>query len=175
MPRCCAACAGVFERSISFGAISNAVVRQNRSSAGKLGKPEQVAAGTLRAMADSPCNHVHSGRHGARQAVDLVDRKHGERRGSGRKIPMQDFESLPAQAALALNLTRADCVEIICGKVENLPQAFSTLDCEDRAHSLRARTQKAEPGDMEIASMPSVGRKLIRTEGLEKCILAAII
>jgi len=88
---------------------------------------------------------------------------------------MQDFESLPAQAALALNLTRADCVEIICGKVENLPQAFSTLDCEDRAHSLRARTQKAEPGDMEIASMPSVGRKLIRTEGLEKCILAAII
>ncbi len=100
--------------------------------------------------------------------------KHGERRRSGRKILTQDFESLPAQAALALNLTRADYVEILCGKIESLPQAFSTLDREHRAHSLRARTQTVEPGDMETASMPLADRKLIRTEGMEKRILAAI-
>jgi len=100
--------------------------------------------------------------------------KHGERRRSGRKILTQDFERLPPQAALALNLTRADYVQIICGSIENLPQAFATLDQGHRARSLRARTQQAECINMETASMPLADKRLIRTEEMESRILAAI-
>lgn len=100
--------------------------------------------------------------------------KHGERRRSGRKILTQDFERLPAEAALALNLTRADYVEIVCGTIAHLPRAFLVLDQGYRAHSLRARTRAAQPGDMETASMPLADKKLIRTEEMEKRILAVI-
>jgi len=100
--------------------------------------------------------------------------KHGERRRSGRKILTQDFERLPPEAALALNLTRPDYVEIICGTIENLPHALSTLDHGHRAHSLRARTHTPQPTDTESASMPFVDKKLIRSDEMEKRILAAI-
>jgi len=100
--------------------------------------------------------------------------KHGERRRSGRKILTQDFERLPAEAALAMNLTRADYVDIVCGTISHLPQAFSVLDHGHRAHSLRARTHAAQSGNIETASMPLADKKLIRTEEMEKRILAAI-
>jgi len=62
--------------------------------------------------------------------------KHGERRRSGRKDLAQDFERLPPAAALAANLTRPDYVSIVCGSLDQLPQAFARLDAGDRRRSL---------------------------------------
>lgn len=124
-----------------------------------------------------------STKHGSVRLVDRTNNileglfhgmKHGERRRSGRKILTQDFERLPSAAALALNLTRPDYVEIVSGAIENLPQAFSKLDYGHRAHSLRARTHAIEPADTESASMPLADKKLIRSEQMGKRVLAAI-
>ena len=121
-----------------------------------------------------------------RGSIRLVDRtnnilegffhglKHAERRRSGRKILTQDFEGLPPEAALAWNLIRSDYVEIICGKIEDLPKAFSALDRGNRAHSLRARSGAADTRETETSSMPSADLKLIRTEEMEQRILAAM-
>jgi hypothetical protein len=62
--------------------------------------------------------------------------KHGERRRSGRKVLTYDFESLPAAAALACNLARRDYVEILCGSLDQLPQAFAELDQARRRRDL---------------------------------------
>ena len=99
--------------------------------------------------------------------------KHGERRRSGRKILMQDFERLPAAAALALNLTRPDYIATLCGSVEHLPRAFATLDEDNRSHSLPARTQEMLTGEAETASMPLADNSLIRFAQMEKRIVAA--
>jgi hypothetical protein len=62
--------------------------------------------------------------------------KHGERRRSGRKVLTYDFEGLPAAAALASNLQRLDYVEILCGSLDQLPQAFADLDQTRRRRDL---------------------------------------
>ena len=99
--------------------------------------------------------------------------KHGERRRSGRKILTQDFERLPAPAALAINLTRTDYVAILCGSVEQLPAAFAKLDDVNRSHSLPARTEEMISAETETASMTLADKRLIRLAQMEKCILAA--
>jgi hypothetical protein len=99
--------------------------------------------------------------------------KHGERRRSGRKVLTQDFERLPAAAALALNLTRPDYIAILCGSVEHLPRAFATLDEDNRSHSLPARTQEMLTGEKETASMPLADKRLIRFAQMEQRIVAA--
>lgn len=55
------------------------------------------------------------------------DLEHGERRRSGRKVLTQDLEQLPAAAALALNLRSSDYVALLCGSLDQLPQAFAQL------------------------------------------------
>jgi hypothetical protein len=99
--------------------------------------------------------------------------KHGERRRSGRKILTQDFERLPAAAALALNLTQPDYLAILCGSVEQLPRAFATLDEEHRSQSLPARTDERLTGEAETASMTSADKRLIRFAHMEQRIVAA--
>lgn len=101
--------------------------------------------------------------------------KHGERRRSGRKNLAQDFERLPPAAALAVNLTRADYVSIICGgSLDQLPQAFARLDAQDRSRSLAARSANSTPScEVESASLNAVDRRLVRTNELERCIMAA--
>jgi hypothetical protein len=101
------------------------------------------------------------------------DMKHGERRRSGRKILTQDFERLPAAAALAINLTRADYVAILCGSIEQLPAAFAKLDEGNRSHSLPARTEQMASVQTETASMTLADKRLIRLAQMEKCIVAA--
>lgn len=103
--------------------------------------------------------------------------KHGERRRSGRKILTHDFERLPAAAPLAVNLTKSDYVEIVCGSLENLPHAFAQLDREDRRWSLPARlhasaTQADEP-DVISSSMPASDRHIIRADAMHERVLAA--
>ncbi len=64
--------------------------------------------------------------------------KQGERRRSGHKILSNIFEHLQPEAALARNLVCSDYVEILCGSLERLPQAFAGLDAERRRRLLTA-------------------------------------
>jgi hypothetical protein len=129
--------------------------------------------------------------------------KHGERRRSGRKILSDDFEHLPATAALAFNLTHADYVEILCGSLDLLPHAFAALDAERRQpqppeqnQALQDTPQGSQPktdnadgadnadddGEPDIdalpkiasASMPIEDRPLIRDTSMEARIRRAV-
>jgi hypothetical protein len=95
--------------------------------------------------------------------------KHGERRRSGRKVLTFDFENLPASAALAINLTRSDYVEILCGSLDRLPHAFAELDADERLRDYASEpTQRRDTVVPEFlsSSMPHADRALIRTEAL---------
>jgi hypothetical protein len=95
--------------------------------------------------------------------------KHGERRRSGRKVLSQDFERLPAGAALARNLALPDYVAILCGSLDGLPRAFAALDSNGRGLALPARQRaRADPtADIVSASLPSADRRLLRSEQLD--------
>lgn len=54
--------------------------------------------------------------------------KHNLRRRLGRAHLARDLEDQPAQAALAANLQHPDYVRLLCGSLENLPEAFAELD-----------------------------------------------
>ena len=104
--------------------------------------------------------------------------KHGERRRSGRKILTQDFQHLPAAAALARNLTHPDYVTLLCGRLEDLPRAFAQLDAADRSASLPARLRTAastvtgtEDTEIVSASLPKADRALVRTKAMHERVL----
>ncbi len=104
--------------------------------------------------------------------------KQGERRRSGRKILSDDFEHLPAEAALVRNLLCPDYVKILCGSLDQLPQAFAELDASKRRSALAARQQSrsASPPDtpeIASASLPKADRPLIRSKAMSSRILAA--
>lgn len=104
--------------------------------------------------------------------------KHGERRRSGRKLLTQDFENLPAEAALVYNLNCQDYVAIVCGSLDRLPEAFAELDLEKRQGNLdnKSQTNCSSLSSLpwtETASLPSADRRLIRTEQMQRRILAA--
>ena len=103
--------------------------------------------------------------------------KHNERRRSGRKVLTQDFEDLPAEAALAYNLNHDDYVAIVCDSLEKLPEAFAKIDSEKNQRSLDNKSQIDFVPDVqrpltESASLPSPDRRLIRTEEMKQRILA---
>ena len=58
------------------------------------------------------------------------DDKQKIRRRVGRANLGRDLEDQPAQAALVSNLKHSDYVEIVCGSLEQLPDAFAMLDRE---------------------------------------------
>lgn len=102
--------------------------------------------------------------------------KHGERRRSGRKVLTQDFEGLPAAAALVTNLTRPDYVELVCGSLEALPARFSALDVARREAQLA--TPKGSPATSTLpgivsAALPLPDRRLVRKDSLRERIQAA--
>ena len=106
------------------------------------------------------------------------DMKHGERRRSGRKVLAQDFEQLPPAAALAANLRVSDYVAIVCGSLDQLPQAFAQLDASSRRRSslvARAAARVANAADCDVvsASLPTADRNLIRTDDMHRRIHAA--
>lgn len=105
--------------------------------------------------------------------------KHGERRRSGRKVLTQDFEQLPASAALARNLTKPDYVTLLYGTLDDLPHAFAQLDAVDRSRSLPARIRIAastvvggEDSDIVSSSLPRADRNLVRTAAMRERVLA---
>jgi len=104
--------------------------------------------------------------------------KHNERRRSGRKILTQDFESLPAEAALAYNLNYKDYVAIVCGSLEKLLEAFAEIDFERKQRTFDNKPQIdfASIGHLpltESASLPRADRSLFRSEHLKRRILTA--
>jgi len=50
------------------------------------------------------------------------------RRRLGRANLARDLQQQPAQVALVANLRRSDYIQILCGSLENLPDAFARLD-----------------------------------------------
>lgn len=103
--------------------------------------------------------------------------KHNERRRSGRKVLTQDFEHLPAEAALAYNLKDNDYVAIVCGSLERLPEAFARIDLEKKQRALDNEPDTGflpdvQPQLIESASLPTADRRLIRTRQMKQRILA---
>lgn len=104
--------------------------------------------------------------------------KQGERRRSGRKTLSDDFEHLPAEAALARNLLCPDYVEIVCGSLDQLPRAFAELDADRRCRTLattKSLPAPPQPDTSEIASasLPKEDRRLVRSDAISSRILAA--
>ena len=104
--------------------------------------------------------------------------KHDERRRSGRKILTQDFEHLPPEAALAYNLKCPDYVSIVCGSLNQLHEAFAKIDIDRSKTTIERHNQiNREPipvlSRVETASLPTVDRKLVRTDHMQQRIAAA--
>ena len=103
--------------------------------------------------------------------------KHGERRRSGRKVLTDDFEHLPAEAAMAYNLTKPNYVKIVCWSLEKLPDAFADLDIAKRSLALGTtpseRTATVEEPRADFASLPRADRRVVRAETLRQRIEAA--
>jgi hypothetical protein len=104
------------------------------------------------------------------------DIKHGERRRSGRKALTRDLECLPAAIALAYNLTCPDYVQLLCGSMNNLPEAFARLDIACCAQAILpaadSKMQIVRPEPIS-ASLPPADRPLVRTASLRKRIESA--
>ena len=104
--------------------------------------------------------------------------KQGERRRSGRKILSSDFEYLKPEAALAHNLLCSHYVEILCGSLERLPQAFAELDAETHRRLLTgvqpsALDSCADTQETACASLPKADQRLVRSEAMRNRVLAA--
>jgi hypothetical protein len=103
--------------------------------------------------------------------------KHSERRRSGRKVLTQDFEDLPAEAALVYNLKHEDYVAIVCGSLEKLPQAFTKIDLAKKQRTLDNKPKVDLVPDVQLpltesASLPRADRNLVRTKEMKQRILA---
>lgn len=106
-------------------------------------------------------------RNKAGQIVSMVDRtnngaehffgddKQKIRRRVGRANLGRNLEDQPAQAALVSNLNHTDYVEIVCGSLDQLPDAFAKLD-------------------MENLKEKSILQRNNKNAGLKKCIYALI-
>ena len=141
---------------------------------------------------DTLWGHVVSLSMPAGEVIRIVDRtnnvlesglfgrlKQGERRRSGRKNLKQDLQNLPAAAVLTRNLTRPDYVELVCGSLDKLPEAFAELDAERRRRVLAGETPAAlgrtyDPiPQIASASLPADDRALVRSDAMRRRVLAA--
>ncbi len=102
--------------------------------------------------------------------------KHKERRRSGRKILTQDFEHLPAEAALVYNLEHDDYVSVVCGTLDHLHEAFAKLDL-GKGNTLNDIGQGINASliipQTETASLPTADRRLVRRDEMQRKIAAA--
>ncbi len=102
-------------------------------------KPEAIVLKYLEYHRDHLFGHPVI-RDGDGQVIVVVDRtnnppehffgrsKQQLRRRLGRANLSRDLQQQPAQAALVANLRRPDYVQVLCGSIDNLPNAFSRLD-----------------------------------------------
>jgi hypothetical protein len=105
--------------------------------------------------------------------------KHDERRRSGRKNLGQDLEHLPAEAVLARNLLHDDYVSILCGTLDQLPEAFAELDRLEQVERLQGETHPSAASDLQAtlqlasASLSPADRRIVRADGMSRRIEAA--
>jgi len=103
--------------------------------------------------------------------------KRGERRRSGRKVLTQDMENLPPACMLVSNLNHPDYVEIVCGSLDGLPEAFAKLDMQESSKILEQKPTAVkidkESERVETASLSNADRSFIRKTLIEENILAA--
>ncbi len=98
--------------------------------------------------------------------------KQGERKRSGRKNLTQDMENLHPASALVQNLKHDDYVEIVCGSIDNLPEAFYNLDVQKRSEE-RNRNKSSIMMDerhdkVETASLSKNDKKFVRSSFVGK-------
>jgi hypothetical protein len=104
--------------------------------------------------------------------------KHGERRRSGRRILTQDLEHLPVESALAYNLERDDYVNIVCGSLDRLSEAFAQMDQEEETQRLMGNSA-SDTDDLgkvlqiSTASLSTPDRRVVRTKNMDYRIRAA--
>lgn len=103
--------------------------------------------------------------------------KCGERRRSGRKVLTQDMENLLPGCMLVSNLEHPDYVEIICGSLDKLPEAFAELDIQKSKGIGEQESNEEkinrEQEKFETASLSTTERSFIRKCLIEENILAA--
>lgn len=94
--------------------------------------------------------------------------KRDERKRSGRKVLTQDMENLPPAAALVQNLKHEDYVEILCGSIEELPEAFHNLDAQKCTEEEKRSTETKPIGkkhdSVETASLSKNDIKFVRSD-----------
>lgn len=160
-------------------------------------RPERGPAQDIRDAIDLILEHVD--RHGknlwghaialpksAGGGVRLVDRtnflleglffkplKHGERRRSGHRILTHDLERLPAEAALVYNLGREDYVNIVCGSLDRLHEAFARLDQDERELRKKGAPPAEQNGlgavlQIATASLSTQDRRVVRTKDMNR-------
>jgi len=107
--------------------------------------------------------------------------KRGIRRQTGKKILTQELESTPPESALVSNLKDPQYVQILCGSIEKLPEAFAELDRDEdlRLAKLklesdeRQRTPKENKSKIETASLSRSDKNFVRKPSLKTKILNA--
>jgi hypothetical protein len=164
-------------------------------------RPARGPAGDIRKAIDVILEHIENHGHnlwghailrqeGGCMNIRLVSRtndllensfkhmKHGERRRSGRRILTQDLEQLPAEAMLAYNLEKDDYVNIVCGSLDRLPEAFAQLDQAKQAKRFMGILSSDRNGLEEVlqiatASLSTADRRVVRTEAMDLRMRAA--
>ena len=105
--------------------------------------------------------------------------KHGERRRSGRKILTCDLEHFPADAVFVNNLKHNDYVQILCGSIEKLPEAFYFLDKNKKRKILQGNYSNEKYNNLEnilqlaTTSLSTADKRIIRTEEMAARIISA--
>ena len=107
--------------------------------------------------------------------------KRGIRRQTGKKILTQELESIPPESALVNNLNDPRYVQILCGSIEKLPEAFAELDRDEELKSAdlkredeeRPRTSEENRYKIETASLSRSDKNFVRKPSLKAKILKA--
>jgi hypothetical protein len=88
--------------------------------------------------------------------------KRDERKRSGRKVLSKDFEDLPEGVPLIKNLKKSDYVEILCGSLENLPEAIAKINHEELVNKKVKQTEPIISKASPTISLPKDDRHFIR-------------
>ncbi len=103
------------------------------------------------------------------------------RRQTGKKILTQELESIPPESTLVSNLKDPRYVQILCGSIENLPDAFAELDRDENLNrdklKLESKEQPLTPKEtrfkIETASLSRSDKNFVRKPSLKTKILNA--
>lgn len=138
---------------------------------------------------DTLWGHVVTLPEGAGGEIKIMDRtnntleyffctlKQEERKRSGRKVLTQDMENYPPSAALVQNLKHEDYVRILCGSIDELPEAFYNLDARKRTEELNknagTKLMVKKNDTVETASLSKNDKEFVRRSFIAKSLKVA--